>query len=319
MDYKLFAINYYEKVKSIRKVCSVFECSKSSLHGWLNRYFETGDVSKKKYKNRKKIITEDHLEFLKKTIKKNPSLTLNEINILLLENKKVKISISYLFYIIKYKLNITHKQLRLKYYPEKKLETLKFDKKEFYKKIVKKGIKNIISIDETAFYLNMDRNFGRCIKGKRCYKTIHKYPYVKFNFVCAIKYGKVVGYKLYQKNTGGIDKEKFKAFYDEFINGKYKNYLIILDNAQFHRSKELQDHINKKNKIIYSLPYNPNLNPIENFFSQLKSHIKGKSPDSYESLNDEIKRIIKHKISKIHLKNYFKYLLVQEEHFIQNK
>ena len=35
----------------------------------------------------------------------------------------------------------------------------------------------------------MHKSFGRCTKGKRCYKTIHKYPFVKFNFVCAIKYG----------------------------------------------------------------------------------------------------------------------------------
>ncbi len=38
---------------------------------------------------------------------------------------------------------------------------------------------------------NMMKNNGRCEKGKRCYKTIHTYPFVKFNFICAIKYCKV--------------------------------------------------------------------------------------------------------------------------------
>jgi len=47
--------------------------------------------------------------------------------------------------------------------------------------------------------LNMTKHLGRCNKGDRCYKTIHKYPFVKFNFICAIKYGKVIGYKLYEK------------------------------------------------------------------------------------------------------------------------
>jgi len=45
----------------------------------------------------------------------------------------------------------------------------------------------------------MMKNNGRCEKGKRCYKTIHTYPFVKFNFICAIKYGKVIGYTLYEK------------------------------------------------------------------------------------------------------------------------
>jgi hypothetical protein len=66
--------------------------------------------------------------------------------------------------------------------------------------------------------------------------------------------------------------------------------------------------LNSDNKIIYSLPYNPSLNPIENIFSQLKSHIKNKSPDNYEQLKDDLNNIIKNKVSKEHLENYFKYL-----------
>ena len=33
---------------------------------------------------------------------------------------------------------------------------------------------------------------------------------------------------------------------------------------------------------MYFFNYNPDQNPIENLFSQLKSHIKNKSPDNYE-------------------------------------
>ena len=110
------------------------------------------------------------------------------------------------------------------YYPEKKLSTLKKDKINFYKQIIDKGKRNVISIDETGLYLNMMKNNGRCEKGKRCYKTIHTYPFVKFNFICAIKYGKVIGYTLYEKNTGGIDSNKFSEFYNKFIKDKYKNH-----------------------------------------------------------------------------------------------
>ena len=89
----------------------------------------------------------------------------------------------------------------------------------------------------------------------------------------------------YSINTGGIDSNKFSEFYNKFIKNKYKNHLIILDNAKFHKSKEVIDNIEKsENKIIYSLPYNPSLNPIENLFSQFKNYIKNKSPDNYEEL-----------------------------------
>jgi hypothetical protein len=48
----------------------------------------------------------------------------------------------------------------------------------------------------------MAKNNGWYIKGKRCYRAVNKYPFVKFNFICAIKYGKIIGYKLYEKDKG---------------------------------------------------------------------------------------------------------------------
>ena len=98
---------------------------------------------------------------------------------------------------------------------------------------------------------------------------------------------------------------------------KTKDHLIILDNAKFHKSKDVVSNFEKSgNKIIYSLPYNPQLNPIENVFSQLKSHVKNKSPDTYNELKSVINKIIKEKITKEHLENYFKYLFTQATDFI---
>ena len=96
-------------------------------------------------------------------------------------------------------------------------------------------------------------------------------------------------------------------FYNEYIKNKYTKYLIILDNARFHKSHFVKENIiNSDNKIIYSLVYNPNLNPIENLFSQLKNHIKNKSPDNYEQLKNNLDYIIKNKVSKEHLENNHK-------------
>jgi hypothetical protein len=39
----------------------------------------------------------------------------------------------------------------------------------------------------------------------------------------------------YIKNTGGIDSNKFNEFYNKFIKNKYRDNIIILDNARFHK------------------------------------------------------------------------------------
>jgi len=125
------------------------------------------------------------------------------------------------------------------------------------------------------------------------------------------------GNSLYEKNTEGIDSNKFSEFYNKFIKTKYKNHLIILDNAKFHKSKDVIDNIEKsENKIIYSLAYNPALNLIENLFSQFKNHIKNKSPDNYDDLKETINYIFKNKIKDKHIKNYFNYLFIQANDFI---
>ena len=316
-DFKLSAVKLYLKINSIRKVSELLNCKKSTLHRWIQRYFETDEIIRKNYKPRKEKLTKTILNYIASLIKINPSINLSNISYKINNKYKVLISISYLFYIIKYKLGITYKQLRVKYYPEKKILTLKKDKLDYYNEILNTKKNNLISIDETGFYLSMHKSFGRCTKGKRCYKTIHKYPFVKFNFVCAIKYGKIIGYKLYQKNTGGIDVINFNEFYNEFIKGKYNNNLIIMDNAKFHKSKIVKENIEKStNKIIYILPYNAKLNPIENLFSQIKNYVKNISPATYEDLKITIDKIIKNKVKKEHLKNYFKYLFIQAKEYI---
>ena len=110
---------------------------------------------------------------------------------------------------------------------------------------------------------------------------------------------------------------KFNDFYNKFIKNKYKDHLIILDNAKFHKSKDVISNFeNSGNKILYSIPYNPQLNPIENLFSQLKNHVKNKSPETYNELKLVIDKIIKEKITKEHLENYYKYLFTQANDFI---
>ena len=44
-------------------------------------------------------------------------------------------------------------------------------------------------------------------------------------------------------------------FINKFINGKYKNKLIILDNASSHRNQLVKDVIKKNNNLLYAVPY----------------------------------------------------------------
>ena len=58
---------------------------------------------------------------------------------------------------------------------------------------------------------------------------------------------------------------------------------------------------------LYTAPYHPETNSIEEFFSQLKHYIKKESPNTYEEIDKVIKDTLANKITKEHLTNYLKH------------
>lgn len=249
-DYKISAINYYKKVNSLRETCKIFECTKSSLQRWIERYYETGDIIRKESSKQSKIITDELTNFIKQYIYKYPNVILKELKRQIKKELELKISKTYLFYIIKHKLNMTRKKLRKKYYPDKKNE--KIELLTFYNKLLTLNRNNLIFVDETSFYLNMTLSYGRNDKGKRAYIKTNIYPFKKYNFLCAISRNEIIGYKLYENLKGGLNVEEFNKFINENIVGKYKNNYIFIDNAPFHRSKQIKENIiNSGNELLF--------------------------------------------------------------------
>ena len=53
--------------------------------------------------------------------------------------------------------------------------------------------------------------------------------------------------------------------------------VVVMDNASFHKSKKIKDLIEKTGaSLIFLPPYSPDLNPIENFWANMKRWIKNR-------------------------------------------
>ncbi|XWV24794.1 transposase [Tupanvirus deep ocean] len=118
----------------------------------------------------------------------------------------------------------------------------------------------------------------------------------------AMSYHGVVGWKLYRK--GGIDNNRYIDFLNKYILTRYKNKLILMDNASSHRNQKVKDTIiNSNNDYVYILPYRHGLNTIERFFNQLKHYMKLEEPMNF----DQIKKSIGNSMKKIKKENYINY------------
>jgi transposase len=141
----------------------------------------------------------------------------------------------------------------------------------------------IISIDETSIEINSKPLYGWSKKNTPCRINIKKIRREKISLVSAISNKKVIDFKIVR---GSVNGEIFKDFIIDIVLSKCNtNVYLLMDNARIHHYKRLKESINNTdNKIIYNIPYNPETNPIELVFSNIKNYIKRRNNDNLEKL-----------------------------------
>lgn len=307
-DLKLKAVNYYNQINNYVQTCEIFGCSERSLKWWVDRFNETGTIERKEREQGAYKLTKDHIKFIKSTIKENNNIHMSELH------KKVKdkfkdldISRQYLFDILRDN-NITRKHATFQHFPKTYRGFLRDEKEElkaFFKVIEKYKLNNIICLDETSASPSLSFNYCREKLGERCIrKTDDNAVFKKYSLLVAINNQKCMGYELYQE--GAVNAERFNDFLKNLLLN-VKNKLIILDNGEIHKKEETRKIIKDSgNFLLYTLPYHPRLNTIENWFNQLKFYMKLDKPMSFNQIKESIKNSIK-KIKKEHYENYFIY------------
>jgi transposase len=135
----------------------------------------------------------------------------------------------------------------------------------------------LMFIDETG----LDKSIGTRRKGwaprgqrPRQIKRFHRGA--RFQILPAYTQDGVIHFRVYE---GSTDTKVFENFIEELLPycGKWPNprSVLIMDNASFHHSKKIQRLCDDAGVILrYLPPYSPDLNPIEEFFGELKTYIR---------------------------------------------
>ena len=265
-------------------------------------------------------VHKEHVDFLLQEIKKNKTITIEDL-LYLLKNKYPNLDLnkSHISRII-HDNNITLKMTRIRHEPVKRFgKDIDINKniKEFYDEVKKYKIEDIICIDETSVKSLQKRNHCYSEKGKRCViKTQSQEVFKKYTGIFAISVNGVVGWDLYEKS--GITADRMVEFLEANITNKFKNKLIILDNASSHRNPKVKDVINKDNHLLYAVPYQHFTNSIENYFSMLKSRLQKLDGLTHAELKENITKTIQN-IPKEKYRNIIKGAYERPEKYISKK
>jgi len=133
----------------------------------------------------------------------------------------------------------------------------------------------IVYLDETGFNLHTSSNYGYSPKNVKAIATIPANKGVNISLLAAIDVNGIISHEI---SDGAYNAYKFISFINKNLVPYFEihpNSILVMDNCRFHHSVDVIKCLGS-HKINYHFlpPYSPQLNPIEEFFSELKSNYK---------------------------------------------
>ncbi len=132
----------------------------------------------------------------------------------------------------------------------------------------------------------MPRTHGYSLSKERCYGTQDWHAKGRINAIGAIVNFRFITVSLFD---GNINSDVFYAWLMQDLLPKIKSgAVLVMDNATFHKRKDMIEVIKKAGVILKFLPpYSPDLNPIEKKWAQAKAIRKSLRCDDIEKLFSE--------------------------------
>lgn len=163
----------------------------------------------------------------------------------------------------------------------------------------------MIFIDESGANLQMHPIYGRAYGKTRA--TISS-PYHRGNYMTIIGAISINKIEAIAYTEGAGNTSIFVSFIENFLCPILrKGHVVVMDNVSFHKSETVKHLIESKGaKIIYSPPYSPELNPIEEMWSKIKNSLRKLSARTKDKFEKAIKKSLL-TITKSDLFGWFKH------------
>ncbi len=174
---------------------------------------------------------------------------------------------------------------------------------EYWEKVKDIAPENLVFIDETGVLLGLARTHARSQRGERVYDLKPFYRGAKITVIGAISIKKVVALMTMDNS---MDSKAFDVFIEKFLVPQlWSGAVVIMDNLPAHKSASIQAMIETVGANLICLsPYSPDFNPIELWWSQLKSFLRSFAPTTAQMV-DILISVALDLINPQHLKNWF--------------
>lgn len=150
----------------------------------------------------------------------------------------------------------------------------------------------LVFIDETAVTTKMVRHYGRAPVGER---LVAKVPYGHWKTLTLIAALRVDGVAAPYVIEGAMDGAAFLTYVAQVLVPTLRNGdIVFMDNVRTHKVAGVVEALHAAGATLrYLPPYSPDLNPIENAYSTIKSSLRKAAARTVDALTKVVGRTIK--------------------------
>ncbi|KAG1426527.1 hypothetical protein G6F58_001440 [Rhizopus delemar] len=268
---------------------------------WAKQYEENPDsiFEKGRKTGRPRILHDGHKSVILECIDENPSIVLDELMKKLKQIfTELKVSKSTLLDFIKEHCNLSLKKARFQPIGRNSEEKIQ-ERLDWVRKWEKTDIdftRNCVFLDESTFHINLKRSMAWSRKGAPAVVTVPKTRATTTTILgaisaeglikCSLRLPQLTSNKKRKRGdgVGHVSKGTVTGHYVSFLKATMdemdqyphmKGHYLVMDNAPIHTSEDIAKYIESRGYHCVYLPsYSPELNPIEQFWSVVKSKVK---------------------------------------------
>lgn len=145
----------------------------------------------------------------------------------------------------------------------------------------------LVFLDESGAQTNLCRTRGRCLRGQRLVAKVPQSHWKTNTIISAIGLRGAFAPAVFD---GPVDRETFLAYVQQVLAPQLRaGDIVIMDNLSAHKGASVRQIVESVGATLrYLPPYSPDLNPIENLWSKLKTHLRSAAARTFDTLCEAI-------------------------------
>ena len=150
----------------------------------------------------------------------------------------------------------------------------------------------LVFVDESGFNLAMTPLYARAPKGQRAYGQVPRNRGKNTSFLAALSLN---GLRAPMTLQGSVDAIAFETYIERvLLPTLVPGQIVILDNHRIHKGDKVAELLASKGcSLLFLPPYSPDLNPIEEALSKVKTFVKACQARARDALDQAIAAALK--------------------------